>query len=111
MQGHFKDALGGYYQYNQADVEERNTQVRQMKDIFQRSQRTLIWLGREAHDSASAMEVVNILSKTSQTVAQGKTQRNVDKRPLGLKLAYLLLFYTFYNRLALDQMCGSRPPK
>jgi hypothetical protein len=62
---------------NQADIEERNTQVRLMRDIFQRSQRTLIWLGKESEDSNTAMQLVRRLVNASQKAAESGVYRNI----------------------------------
>jgi Heterokaryon incompatibility protein (HET) len=62
---------------NQVDVEERNSQVRQMRKIFQRSQRTLIWLGKESDDSDAAMQLVKDLVHASQKAAKSGIHRNV----------------------------------
>lgn len=51
---------------NQQNVEERGQQVALMKNIFQRSQRTLVWLGDDSRDSHRAIELVRHLAKAWQ---------------------------------------------
>ena len=55
---------------NQDDIEEKNEQVRLMRDIFHRSQRTLVWLGEESEDSKTAMQLMQALARTSQKPAR-----------------------------------------
>lgn len=50
---------------NQEDMEERNLQVGLMKDIFQQSERTIVWLGEESQDSPHAMRLIAQLAKAS----------------------------------------------
>ena len=51
---------------NQQDLEERGQQVALMKEIFQYSHRTLVWLGEESRDSQRAIELVRHLGKAWQ---------------------------------------------
>jgi hypothetical protein len=51
---------------NQDDVDERNTQVLLMRDIFHKSQRTVVWLGEESQNSTAAIHLVRCLARTSQ---------------------------------------------
>jgi hypothetical protein len=51
---------------NQADVGERGIQVGLMKDIFELSNLTVVWLGEESHDSNVAMQLAQKLANASQ---------------------------------------------
>jgi len=48
-----------------------------MKEIFKRSQRTLIWLGKESNDSNSAIQLVKELAHASQKAAKSGIHHNV----------------------------------
>ena len=61
---------------NQDNIDERNVQVRLMRDIFHRSQCTVVWLGEEAQNSAAAIHLVRSLARTSQ-----KSPKNGPKCP------------------------------
>lgn len=50
---------------NQAHVEERNYQVSLMKDIFQTSKRTVVWLGEESQDSERGIQLIRELAALS----------------------------------------------
>lgn len=39
---------------NQDDIDERNKQVKRMKDVYTLARRTVIWLGKESEDSTGA---------------------------------------------------------
>jgi hypothetical protein len=43
---------------NQDDIPERNTQVAQMKAIYNTARRVIVWLGKEAEDSDVAMQLL-----------------------------------------------------
>ncbi|KAF2656757.1 HET-domain-containing protein [Lophiostoma macrostomum CBS 122681] len=51
---------------DQTNVEERGWQVALMKDIFQSSDRTVVWLGEAAHDSDSGIRLIQELARISQ---------------------------------------------
>lgn len=51
---------------DQRNLEERGQQVGMMKDIFQRSRRTVIWLGLAAHDSSRAVQLIHQLAEASK---------------------------------------------
>jgi hypothetical protein len=57
---------------NQQSLEERGQQVALMKQIFQRSHRTLVWLGAESRDSGRAIHLVRRLAGVWQ---RRKSQR------------------------------------
>ena len=44
---------------NQKNIEERNSQVTMMKDIYTSAQRTLIWLGEEDADTLSVLDMLH----------------------------------------------------
>jgi len=44
---------------NQKDIEERNSQVAMMKDIYISAQRTLIWLGEQDADTLSVLDMLH----------------------------------------------------
>ena len=48
---------------NQEDVEERNSQVRQMIEIYRKAKKVLVWLGDARDDSEWAMDIVPQLDK------------------------------------------------
>ncbi|KAI9738701.1 MAG: hypothetical protein M1834_008206 [Cirrosporium novae-zelandiae] len=48
---------------NQGDTEERNAQVRLMKDIYIRSELVLIWLGEESSNSTDGIELISALCR------------------------------------------------
>ncbi|UKZ73401.1 hypothetical protein TrVFT333_001047 [Trichoderma virens FT-333] len=48
---------------NQADLDERNSQVSLMRRIYKRASNVRIWLGEEADDSNMAIDVINQISK------------------------------------------------
>lgn len=48
---------------NQNDLEERGRQVAVMFDIYKRSRRVVIWLGKEESFSRRAMEAIEVLNK------------------------------------------------
>jgi len=52
---------------NQADKEEKSTQVRQMGDIYKKSKRTVIWLGEEDWDKDVIAEMFTSLTNTPFT--------------------------------------------
>ncbi|CZR66862.1 uncharacterized protein PAC_16763 [Phialocephala subalpina] len=47
---------------NQNDVEERNVQVKRMKDIYMRASGTMIWLGNAADGSDKAMDAMTFVA-------------------------------------------------
>lgn len=51
---------------DQANVEERSQQVTLMKDIFQLSRCTVVWLGEEAQNSHLAMRLLRHLAQTAE---------------------------------------------
>ncbi|KAJ4293099.1 hypothetical protein N0V90_008381 [Kalmusia sp. IMI 367209] len=51
---------------DQVNIEERGQQVSLMKDIFQQSKRTVVWLGEEDGDSHCAMELIRHLARMSR---------------------------------------------
>jgi hypothetical protein len=48
---------------DQGDIEERNSQVKMMRDIFTCAKETRAWLGTEGEKSDKAIELVEVLSK------------------------------------------------
>ncbi|KAH8805372.1 heterokaryon incompatibility protein-domain-containing protein [Xylogone sp. PMI_703] len=44
---------------NQQDTDEKNVQVRRMKEIYETAKEVIIWLGPESDDSGYAMEAIN----------------------------------------------------
>ena len=54
---------------DQLNVEERNSQLQHMRDIFHKSQRVLIWLGEGDDESDRAMSLVPQLAKYWETKA------------------------------------------
>ncbi|OCK86316.1 HET-domain-containing protein, partial [Lepidopterella palustris CBS 459.81] len=67
---------------NQADIEERSSQVRMMKDIFQQSRQTVIWLGKESDDSNSALELLKSLAESSERAPQNGNHKSAWFRRL-----------------------------
>lgn len=57
---------------NQQDLEERSSQVRLMRYIYQRSRRTVVWLGESADNSKVAILLVQSLSRTAKRGANKK---------------------------------------
>ena len=51
------------FSINQADVRERNEQVRQMCDIYSKANRVVIFLGEERNDSGRAIDFILELGK------------------------------------------------
>lgn len=51
---------------NQSDVVERSQQVALMKDIFECSERTVVWLGEESEDSPRAVQLIRQLAHASK---------------------------------------------
>lgn len=51
---------------NQADITERGQQVSLMRDVFRLSDRTVVWLGEESHDSGLAIDLIHELAKSSR---------------------------------------------
>ncbi|KAF2192390.1 HET-domain-containing protein [Zopfia rhizophila CBS 207.26] len=47
---------------NQGDVDERGYQVSLMKDIFQKSKRTVVWLGEESDETDAAIKLMKELA-------------------------------------------------
>jgi hypothetical protein len=47
---------------NQKDIKERASQVRLMKDKFQRAAKVVVWLGEERDDNGSVMELAQELA-------------------------------------------------
>ncbi|KAJ3566576.1 hypothetical protein NPX13_g7083 [Xylaria arbuscula] len=57
---------------NQADVNERNEQVKRMAEIFQSAERVLIWLGPEADDSRIAMQTLAHLGQQIEITSDNR---------------------------------------
>ena len=52
---------------NQKDIEERNSQVQLMRRIYHGAQHVYVWLGEEADDSTSAIELIPRLTDAFKT--------------------------------------------
>lgn len=50
---------------NQADIEERGQQVSLMKDVFQLSERTVVWLGEDSAGSDCAVRLIRQLAEAA----------------------------------------------
>lgn len=48
---------------SQTDVEERNAQVKRMRDVYSLAERVIVWLGPSTSDSALALETLRYFSK------------------------------------------------
>lgn len=48
---------------NQQDIDERNTEVKRMGDIYQGASFVIAWLGQETDDSTKALRLLNTISK------------------------------------------------
>lgn len=48
---------------NQSDIEERSFQVKRMRDIYSLASGVIVWLGKESHDSAVAIEVLTTIGE------------------------------------------------
>ena len=51
---------------NQNSIEERNSEVQRMVAVYQRAERTLVWLGDASEDSGLAMDLLEKLGGTEQ---------------------------------------------
>lgn len=57
---------------NQCDLQERSQQVGIMKQIYEQSKKTLVWLGPETGDTAKGFELIPYLLKVFSEVFHGK---------------------------------------
>lgn len=71
---------------NQADVEERNKQVRRMREIYQNAYRVMIWLGKETEDVEGVFKLLKFIRESS----------NHQKRPLWYPI------YSYHGLLRAD---------
>ncbi|KAL8386857.1 hypothetical protein RB595_010339 [Gaeumannomyces hyphopodioides] len=62
---------------NQADIPERNHQVRMMRDIYSCATQVLAWLGEDTGDNASSLR--NVTGERLQGEDDGSTVRNVEE--------------------------------
>ena len=65
---------------NQADISERNSQVRLMKEIYQTAQEVVVWIGEENNNTADGIKV---LSQFSVIASEGKHPDFTDRYFLG----------------------------
>ncbi|KAF2264433.1 HET-domain-containing protein [Lojkania enalia] len=65
---------------NQADIEERGYQVSLMKDIFQLSQRTVVWLGEEYEHSGLAIQLIRELAGASQERSARSWRSHISRK-------------------------------
>lgn len=57
---------------NQSDTEERNSQVGEMKSVYENADQVLVWLGPAADDSHLAMDKLRNVAKTFKELAKNK---------------------------------------
>ena len=63
---------------NQQDEEEKTAQVRQMKKIYEKARKVVIWLGPECDDSSYAINVMNSIDRRWATrTSQPATNRDI----------------------------------
>jgi len=63
---------------NQQDEVEKGTQVRRMKEIYEKSKQVVIWLGEEAEDSAYAMSAIDRIDRRwASRSSQSADQRHI----------------------------------
>src|SRR6202034_1027796 len=48
---------------NQSDIEERNIQVKRMRDIYSQASGAILWLGKAADDSDKAMDMIDSVAQ------------------------------------------------
>ncbi|KAE9366761.1 hypothetical protein N431DRAFT_562088 [Stipitochalara longipes BDJ] len=68
---------------NQKDIEERNSQVAMMREIYQSAWRTLIWLGKEDTDTLTVLNLLNAVATPEFSHSQefsGTLLRDLQQR-------------------------------
>lgn len=62
---------------NQNDIKERGVQVLGMREIYGLARNVVVWLGHEADDSASALQFIKRIGKSSHSDSDLRTQRDL----------------------------------
>jgi len=63
---------------DQSNIYERNVQVTQIKDIYKRVQRVIVWLGPSADGSDRAMDLIKNIFIVSVQAQRAGTSSDVD---------------------------------
>lgn len=94
---------------NQDDIPERNAQVAQMKTIYNKARRVIVWLGKEAEDSDIAMQL--LMELKDRNMDQKWIEDTVGSSALSkpyLALAKMLLRPYWYRLWIVQEIAFAR---
>ncbi|KAH7081307.1 heterokaryon incompatibility protein-domain-containing protein [Paraphoma chrysanthemicola] len=87
---------------NQADIQERNHQVRMMREIYQGAQHVIIWLGPEEDQSSMAIDYLATLGRR-ETAYKKKLIRKMAYKCAALSALSALSMRSYWRRVWVQQ--------